>query len=246
MKRRDAATHNAALFERPDSVEDYVSEGLWHPEERLIDEYFPKPPALVLDLGCGTGRTTVGLAARGYEVVAVDLSERMIERARALHPGLDFRVMDAARLLFDPASFDAVMFSFNGIDLIFPCTDRLACLREIHRVLRPGGGFVFSTHSLLGHLLCGRPFGSGTWRQAARLVGDQLRNPLCLQGYLRIREGENGRFLWTYTGVPSATVRQLRSTGFTDITTRTVHADRHIGFLGWRTVHTYLGTRRAA
>jgi ubiquinone/menaquinone biosynthesis C-methylase UbiE len=245
MSLPDISTHNAELFEMSERVADYLGEGLWHPEELLIDKYFPKPPAAVLDLGCGTGRTTVGLAARGYRVVGVDLSESMIARARAMHPDLDFRVMDASRLAFDPESFDAAMFSFNGMDLIYPINSRIACLVGIARVLRPRGGFVSSTHSLMGHLLCGRPFGAGTWRQAARFVIDQLRNPVRAEGYWRVPEGDAGLWLWTYMSVPSTLLRQLADAGFVDIDLRTLHGDPRIGRLGWRTVHTYFGGRRA-
>ncbi|MBF0188289.1 MAG: methyltransferase domain-containing protein, partial [Magnetococcales bacterium] len=48
---------------------------------------------------------------------------------------------------FETTSFDVVLFSFNGIDYIHPYSARLATLREIWRVLKPDGLFIFSTHN---------------------------------------------------------------------------------------------------
>ena len=152
--------------------------------------------------------------------------------------------MDASRLTFDEQSFDGALFSFNGIDLIYPEDARMACLRHVRRVLRAGAGFVLSTHSVLGHVLCGRPFGTGTWRYAGRFVADQLRNPLRSERYYRIREGDRGRYLWTYAALPATTERQLAAAGFGDISIRTLNGDDRIGWLGSRTVHTYFGARR--
>ena len=48
---------------------------------------------------------------------------------------------------FDDASFDAIVFSFNGLDSVIPKEKRSRCLRECWRVLRPAGVLVFSSHN---------------------------------------------------------------------------------------------------
>lgn len=100
----------------------------------------------VLDLATGPGEPAFSLAplvgARGT-VVGVDLSERMIERARAVaeqrgFQNVRFEVMDAEKLALPDASFDAVVCRF-GLQIF---TEPDAALREVLRVLKPGGRFA--------------------------------------------------------------------------------------------------------
>ncbi|HWP61290.1 MAG TPA: class I SAM-dependent methyltransferase [Candidatus Paceibacterota bacterium] len=129
-------------FETAGGVERHDTEALRIGEERVFTTYIK---GRVLDLGCGTGRTTVYLA-RTCEVIGVDYSEAMIRRAKELHPLLDLRVMDARKLEFPDESFDAVFFSFDGIDYLYPFAERLKGLREIRRVLKPGSVFAFTSN----------------------------------------------------------------------------------------------------
>src|SRR5579864_2184272 len=74
----------------------------------------PPPPARLLDLGCGTGWTSVFFARAGYEVVGLDISPDMIEQAeanreRARLDRLDFTVCDYEAMAF-AGEFDAAVF----------------------------------------------------------------------------------------------------------------------------------------
>jgi len=99
----------------------------------------------ILDLGCGQGRYSIWCAQWGARVVGLELSERMValgraaaERARVT---VDFRVGPASDLAhFPSASFDGVV-SGMAVDYF---DDLPAVAAQIHRVLRPGGWFVFS------------------------------------------------------------------------------------------------------
>lgn len=51
--------------------------------------------SFVLDLGCGNGAITQKLKEKGFRVLGIDASESMLEKAKALHPDLDFRLDDA-------------------------------------------------------------------------------------------------------------------------------------------------------
>lgn len=98
----------------------------------------PRPGERVLIVGCGTGADLAYLP-RGLEIVAGDLTPAMAERAakRAARLGLpaEVRVMDAQRLPFPDASFDAVLLHL----ILAVVPDPVAAIREAERVLRPGG-----------------------------------------------------------------------------------------------------------
>jgi malonyl-CoA O-methyltransferase len=111
---------------------------------RLAD--FPLTPAVVLDLGAGTGRATVELRRRyrAAEVLALDLSASMLQQAqRHQRPWRRFaRVCaDAQRLPLKDASVDLV---FSSLMLQW-CQPLDPALAEVRRVLRPDGLFAFST-----------------------------------------------------------------------------------------------------
>jgi SAM-dependent methyltransferase len=104
-----------------------------------------------LDIGVGGGRTTIHFGKLCKRYVATDISSKMIEACRqrfAKWPdNLAFLQCDARDLRqFRDAEFDVVLFSFNGIDYIDD-EGRLAALREIARVLKPRGRFIFSSHN---------------------------------------------------------------------------------------------------
>jgi SAM-dependent methyltransferase len=97
----------------------------------------------VLDAGCGPGFYCEWLLARGAEVVALDVSPKMVELAkRRLGPRVDVRLADLSEPLdfLADASFDLVL-SPLVLDYI---EDWSGALREFSRVLRPGGALVFS------------------------------------------------------------------------------------------------------
>ena len=94
-------------------------------------------PGRLLDVGCGTGAHTVALAARGWTVTGVDVSEHMLRLAR--ERGVDAVHADATALPFEDASFDAVVSIWTHTDI----DDFRAAVREIARVLRAGAPFVY-------------------------------------------------------------------------------------------------------
>jgi ubiquinone/menaquinone biosynthesis C-methylase UbiE len=127
----------------PDSYERYQVPSVFGPLARVFLRWIaPRPGQRVLDLACGTGvvaRLAAPMVGPTGSVVGTDLSPAMLEVARAHPPAggapIEWRRADAAALPFPDAEFDAVLCQ-QGLQF-FP--DRPAALREMHRVLRPGG-----------------------------------------------------------------------------------------------------------
>jgi 2-polyprenyl-3-methyl-5-hydroxy-6-metoxy-1,4-benzoquinol methylase len=117
-------------------------------------------PCRVLDLGCGEARFAVELARAGLVVVAVDVAEEALRRARARHPALDLRVIPVAGAWpLQDAAFDVVWAG----EVIEHVADTAAWMSELRRVLRPGGRLLLSTPdhgglAMLGLALSGRAF----------------------------------------------------------------------------------------
>ena len=114
--------------------------GRWRKE--LVTQIAANEPKAILDVATGTAGVAIALANRtSADVTGVDLTESMLARGRARvsAAGLEHRVrLHAARaedLPFPDASFDAVSFTY----LLRYVEDPAAALRELARVLRPGG-----------------------------------------------------------------------------------------------------------
>ena len=94
-----------------------------------------------LDVACGSGKLTAELARiagpKG-RVVGLDFSPQMLEVAQRDHPGIEFLEGDALKLPFDDAEFDASTVAFGLRNL----SDPIAGLREMLRVVKPGGRSV--------------------------------------------------------------------------------------------------------
>jgi len=105
------------------------------------------PGKRLLDLGCGTGRWTIPLAARtGCDAVGVDSSQKMLERARQKDRGgrVAWLLGDVERLELESESFDCALMSL----MMHHLEDHLSTFRGVLRVLRPGGVFLIRQGTL--------------------------------------------------------------------------------------------------
>ena len=113
-----------------------------------LAEFIPRG-ARVLDCACGIGTQAIGLALAGYEVVGSDLSPKAASRAvvEASARGVTLPVFaaDMRALPFVDDSFDVVLAADNALPHLLTAEDVLAALREMRRVLRPGGRLILST-----------------------------------------------------------------------------------------------------
>jgi SAM-dependent methyltransferase len=107
-----------------------------------------RPTDHVLDVGCGTGvltRELLKVVGPEGSVTAIDLSESMLSVARTVCIGANCHLGNAANLPFDDNRFDAVISSF----MLMFAEDPQQVLRELKRVLKPGGRLVVAIWSAL-------------------------------------------------------------------------------------------------
>jgi len=157
----------------------------------LVDAVDPQPGRRVLDVATGTGLVAFALAERGCEVVGLDQSEDMLAVARERLTGrrglgdrLTFVRGEAESLPFSDGGFDALTFTY----LLRYVDDRLGTMRELARVVKPGGriGMVefgvpaqpalraaWRVHTRLGLPLAGRLV-SPAWLEVGRFLGPNI------------------------------------------------------------------------
>lgn len=124
--------------------------GLWDSERIMMEKYVAKECS-ILDIGCGAGRTSLGLYKLGYsEIEAFDLAAGMVEAASEIAAKeripINFFQADLLSLEKKPATYDCALFSYNGLMQIPGPDKRLAAVKRVAQLLKPGGHFIFTTH----------------------------------------------------------------------------------------------------
>lgn len=137
-----------------DEVNIYTDPVLYDLENVIVDELPILLPlaqetgGLILDLACGTGRTTLPMAEAGCEVAGVDISEPMLARARekACERGLaiEFHLQDCSQLDL-PLTARMATMTGHAFQEFLTNEAQDALLRSVRRHLAPGGIFVFDT-----------------------------------------------------------------------------------------------------
>ena len=141
-------------------------------------------PGRALDAGCGTGENAIMLARSGCTVAGIDVSPRAIgeavtkAKAAGPHVHIDFMVGNALELdrYFGPGSFDTAIDS--GLFHALADEERPVYARQVHRVLRPGGGYF---------MLCFSDQQPGEWgpRRVSRGEIERTFAPLFRINYIR-------------------------------------------------------------
>ncbi|GAA5507300.1 tRNA 5-carboxymethoxyuridine methyltransferase [Novipirellula caenicola] len=124
----------------------------------------------IVDLGCGSGRAALALAQRGYRVIGVDLSQRMLEvmMAKATQLQLQGQIHAVRANLvqlegFADQSIDGAVCLFSTLGMIQGRRNRRQMLRHVARIVRPQGRLVLHVHNRWSALA--EP---GGWRSLAR------------------------------------------------------------------------------
>ena len=174
----------------------WCPEGLREADARLLGDVTDKR---VLEVGCGSAPCARWLAAQGAHPVALDLSAAMLRHAAALGAATRLVVplvqAGAERLPFTDASFDAVCSAFGAVPFV---AEPERVMREVARVLRPGGRWVFAVNHPMRWMFSDDPgpdgltvqqsyfdrtpyveidaTGSATYVEHHRTLGDRVRD----------------------------------------------------------------------
>jgi len=182
-----------------ESYERFMVPSLFGPwASYLIERANPQPGERVLDIACGTGIVARNVAPRvGSQglVVGLDVNPDMISMARAAaerdHVAIEWHISPAEQLPFPDENFDLVFCQFG---LMF-FTDRHVALKEMHRVLKKGGGLVLSVWQGLDrhlfyqtlHTVSQRHFGKSSVETVFSLGNaDKLRKLLTHSGFQQV------------------------------------------------------------
>ncbi len=187
----------------------------WATVEAMIEAVGLPTRATVLDVGCGSGWTSLFLAESGYEVVGYDLVPANVERGRARAKrwgsSARFEVADMERLPPGDRADAALLF-----DALHHCTRQAATLEAVGRRLAPGGWLLLGEPTWLHRLSPGaratrRDLG---WMERGISLR-RLRRDLHAAGFTELRrffaparpyEGRGWAFLWQLVRMVSATL----------------------------------------
>jgi len=139
-------------------------------------------PADVLEIGSGTGGLLHTLIRRGHRARGVEINADLVAESRRWFGDLPIRLVTGVALPFPDASFDVVV-SFDVFEHI-PDSD--AHLREVRRVLRPGGAYLIQTPNKWANVV----FETIRWRSLTRFRADHCS--LHTRGQLRRRLASHG------------------------------------------------------
>ncbi|OBR65882.1 hypothetical protein A7K91_18075 [Paenibacillus oryzae] len=137
-------------FNRPDQIQHYAKECEEAPTEAEQHLLSTMPgQGSVLDVGCGAGRISFILAGQGYRVTGIDVSSGLLQLARqnGIDKGLtiSFLQNEGADLPFPDGAFDSAIV-FKVLCYLPTRELRSVFLKELHRVLKPGGSCILTQH----------------------------------------------------------------------------------------------------
>jgi demethylmenaquinone methyltransferase/2-methoxy-6-polyprenyl-1,4-benzoquinol methylase len=212
-RRRHALTLFAPLGESYDRVGAILSFGQDPRWRRFLVSRVPADGGTVLDVATGTGLVAEQLVRAGHAVTGLDQSHEMLDAARSRFDGRFELVQASAESLpFDDGAFDHLTFTY----LLRYVDDPAAVLRELARVVRPGGTIAMLEFALpvrlarplwelyvrVGLPLAGRAISPG-WHEVGRFLGPSIR------GFWHECPEQRLLGLWRDAGITDVQARRL-------------------------------------
>jgi ubiquinone/menaquinone biosynthesis C-methylase UbiE len=138
-----------------DFFEDLVGEIMFAPRatqskqevQEILKQTKIKKPARILDLACGVGRHTHEFAMLGFDTIGLDYSNNYLAQARRKKSKAQFLHGDMKQISksLAPDQFDLVVSLYNSFGYFDKRSDDVKMLKEVYKVLKPGGKFVINT-----------------------------------------------------------------------------------------------------
>lgn len=183
--------------------EEYFVPALFHEwPEHVLNAANLQPGQRVLDVACGTGivaRAAAERAGADGSVTGLDISEGMLAVAARVAPEIEWRQGDAHDLPFSDGHFDAVLSQFG---LMF-FADQRAALREMVRVLKPGGRLAVAVWDSLDHIPGYAALVDLLYRLFGDEAADEMRQPFSLGDTRGLQT------LFAEAGIPNARLTTL-------------------------------------
>lgn len=186
--------------------------------EVALNRYLPEggEGRRVLDVGCGTGHHMAALRSRGFVVAGVDGSDSMLVHARRLNPDSEIKQSDVERLPFEDGAFDYTLC----VEVLRYLPSPDPCLREMRRVLKPGGVCLVTAAPLFnsnGYVIVNRVAPFIPIRSLVRLrqffiTSSGLRQAMTRAGFheIQVTGVYTGPINWIERLLPQALPRTLR------------------------------------
>jgi len=194
------------------------------------------PGARILDLGCGDGRIAQQLWHRGFDVIGIDGSERMLEFARERAPAVPFIAADARSFTLDKPA-DAVISTFDALNHVMTPMELASVFGCVYAALKPGGEFVFDLNREEAYTML--------WSTTYAIVEPEVVS-VCVGGYNRDSRVAHADFtifravhnswdrsdfrMQQFCHREDAVVESLYAAGFTDATV--LDAAKDLGMFG--------------
>lgn len=198
-------THAEQEWER---LDDPYSRVEWMSTLRLMDRYLPDS-GHICDIGCGPGKYAIELLQQGYQVTLFDLSANELawaaSRIEELGLQAEAYICEDARNMqvLDTDAYDGVLM-LGPLYHVLDDQERLGIIRQVFRVLKPGGTVIISYLNSWGTLKAGVTEFSESYRDAEQIYQ-----------YLQEQKlDENQGFTECYFTIPSKALEEVKSAGF--------------------------------